>query len=318
MTPPAGRPLEALPGPAAPGSAIFAGPGASRPGGGASAADRGPAPAGGARAPYPPGVDAQRILTVDLGNSGGSAALVSMAPGAAPAVEVVGRWTVAEELPRLAELARTGNPGTASMSAVGALDREERVHRLLADAGLTVMRRPDPGLELRLIEPETCGADRQYAARGALELERAGPVRVIVVDVGTALTVDAAIREVDGTCAFLGGAIALGPGSHARALSGAGARLPEFDLDGPVAALGRSTPGALRAGVVVGSEGAAAELVRRITEEAHGGPEGVAVHLTGGARHFVEGRLASEHGTALRVHPALVHLGLGHAAAGAR
>ena len=263
-------------------------------------------------------MDAQRILTVDLGNSGGSAALVTRAPGASPAVEIVGGWTVAEEAFRLAELARAGVSATAALSVVGALDREERARRLLADAGLTVMKRPDPGLELRLIEPATCGADRQYAARGALELERAGHARVIVVDVGTALTVDAATRGGDGTCAFLGGAIALGPGSHARALSDAGARLPDFDLDGPVAALGHSTPGALRAGVVVGLEGAAAELVRRIAGEAHGGLEGVAVHLTGGARRFVEARLASEHGAALRVHPALVHLGLGHAAAGAR
>ncbi|MEC8512944.1 MAG: type III pantothenate kinase [Planctomycetota bacterium] len=260
-------------------------------------------------------MDAQRILTVDLGNSGGSAALLSQAPGAAPSVEVVGCWSVAEEEVRLTEFARAGRTTAAALSAVGALDREARVHRLLEDEGLVVAQRPDPGLELRLTGPETCGADRQYAARGALALERAGLARVIVVDVGTAMTVDAATREEDGTRTFLGGAIALGPGTHARALSDVGARLPEFDLEGPVAALGRSTPGALRAGVIVGLEGAAVELVRRIAGEAHGGLEGVAVHLTGGARHFVEARLAGEHGAALRVHPALVHLGLGQAAA---
>ena len=188
-----------------------------------------------ARALYPPGVDAQRILTVDLGNSGGSAALVNKTPGAAPTVEVVGNWTAAEETTELARVARAAGAATAALSAVGALDREERSRHLLAGSGLTVVVRPDPGLQLRLIEPETCGADRQYAARGALELERSGPARVIVVDVGTALTVDAAIREGDGTRTFLGGAIALGPGSHARALSSAGARLPEFDLDGAVA-----------------------------------------------------------------------------------
>lgn len=263
-------------------------------------------------------MDAQRILTVDLGNSGGSAALVNKTPGAAPAVEVVGNWTAAEETTELARVARAAGAATAALSAVGALDREERSRHLLAGSGLTVVVRPDPGLQLRLIEPETCGADRQYAARGALELESASSARVIVVDVGTALTVDAAIREGDGTRTFLGGAIALGPGSHARALSSAGARLPEFDLEGAAAALGRSTPEALRAGVLVGLEGAVVELVRRIAGEAHGGLEGVAVHLTGGARRFVEGRLAEEHGAALRTHAALVHLGLGHAAAETR
>lgn len=263
-------------------------------------------------------MDAQRILTVDLGNSGGSAALVSGDPGAAPAVEVLAGWTVAEEAARLAELARATGAATVALSAVGALDREGRARRLLAEAGLSVVARPDPGLELRLIGPETCGADRQYAARGALELERSSHARVIVVDVGTALTVDAAAREGDGRRIFLGGAIALGPGSHARALSGVGARLPEFHLEGSVAALGRSTPDALRAGVLVGLEGAVVELVRRIAGEAHGGLESVAVHLTGGARQFVEARLAGEHGPALRTHPALVHLGLGHAAAETR
>ena len=315
MTPLAGRPHEALLEPAAPGSAISAGPGALRPAGASPSADRRRAAADAGRAAYPPGVDAQRILTVDLGNSGGSAALMSPSPGAAPALEVVGGWTVAEEEPRLAELARVGGAAAAALSAVGALEREARARLLLEDAGLAVVQRPDPGLELRLIGPETCGADRQYAARGALELERASLARVIVVDVGTALTVDAATRERDGRRAFLGGAIALGPGSHARALSDVGARLPEFELEGAAAALGRSTPAALRAGVLVGLEGAVVELVRRIAVEAHGGLEGVAVHLTGGARHLVEGRLAAEHGVALRVHPALVHLGLGHAAA---
>lgn len=275
---------------------------------------------------------AQRILTVDLGNSGGSAALASRGAGSPWSVESLGGWPASGEEQRLAELAAGSGATAAALSAVGAHDREDRAVALLESAGLDVARRPDPGLELRLTNPETCGADRQYAARGALELESleaeslesesveagaSGPARVIVVDVGTALTVDAATAGGEGPV-FLGGAIALGPGSHARALASAGARLPEFDLDGAVPALGRSTPEALRSGVVVGLEGATVELVRRIAEEAHGGLDGVAVHLTGGARHFVEARLAAEHGAALRVHPALVHLGLAHAAAGLR
>lgn len=261
------------------------------------------------------------LLTVDLGNSGGSAALVRRRGGVWVA-RVLDGWPAREELAGLAlalgEAQAAGRLVGAAVSAVGDVAREAAVVGWLEGQGLAVAARPDAGLELRIDFPETCGSDRQYAVRGALEEERArggGAARVLAVDVGTALTVDAGSwRDGEGP-AFLGGAIALGPGAHARALTAAGARLPAFDLEGEIPALGRSTRGALRSGVAVGLVGAVGELVERIAAEAFGGLEGVGVYLTGGARGFVEERLARDHGAALRVRPALVHAGLAHGAA---
>jgi pantothenate kinase type III len=160
--------------------------------------------------------------------------------------------------------------------------------------------RPEPGLAIACREPEKVGRDRLFAARGALGLCRAS---AIVVDAGTALTVDA-VRE-DGT--FLGGAIAPGPSLLATALAEGTARLPRIEPKPRPSALGRSTEEALQAGVVVGFRGAARELVDRVEEEA--GFRGAPVVLTGGAGRFL--REPSAFG-ARRVleEPDLVHLGL--------
>lgn len=262
-------------------------------------------------------VTATTTLTVDLGNSGGSAALVTFGD-AGPEARELARWDLTREALELHHLSRAlgeERPARAAVSAVGNLARERRAVRSLELLGLDVQARPDCGLELRLTNPETCGSDRQYAARAALELESraARDGRVLVVDVGTALTVDAAERQPGGPV-FLGGSISLGPGSHARALAAAGARLPDFDLDGGIRALGRSTPEALRSGVVVGLVGATLELAERIADEAFGGTGDVQLHLTGGARSFVEPRLAAAFPGRLHVDPFLVHVGLAHAA----
>jgi type III pantothenate kinase len=159
---------------------------------------------------------------------------------------------------------------------------------------------PEPGLAVACLEPEKVGRDRLFAARGALELCRAS---AIVVDAGTALTVDA-VRE-DGT--FLGGAIAPGPTLLAKVLAEGTARLPRIEPRPRPAALGRTTEEALQAGVVVGFRGAARELVERVSDEA--GFAGAPVVLTGGAGRFLREPNAF---VARRVfeEPDLVHIGL--------
>ncbi|MFT7677583.1 MAG: pantothenate kinase type III [Planctomycetota bacterium] len=140
---------------------------------------------------------------------------------------------------------------------------------------------PDSGLELRIKHPETVGADRLFAARGALaRLGRSA----IVVDAGTALTVDVLLVE-GGRGIFLGGAIAPGPALLAQALGRGGARLHEINPQPGAPALGRETAAALEAGVVVGFEGAALELVRRVAAEAQ--LEAAPVLLAGGAAVFL-------------------------------
>jgi type III pantothenate kinase len=161
--------------------------------------------------------------------------------------------------------------------------------------------------------PQTVGRDRLYAARGALEWTGRAAV---VIDAGTALTVDAVRPLDDGPFAgaFLGGAIAPGPALLADALARGGALLPRVEPELDVPALGRDTPSALRAGIAVGFAGAARELAARVAAEA--GLGGAPIVLTGGARAYVRDVLLDDFEVLEDEH--LVHRGLAAAVRGVR
>jgi type III pantothenate kinase len=242
-------------------------------------------------------------LAVDLGNTRLKLALWDRARAqAASAVALPSR---AESLDELASwLARAPRPAAAALASVGAADLEDDVlRRLRAAVDGPVIAGPDAGLSIELQAPERVGRDRLYAARGARE--RLGR-SAIVVDAGTALTVDALVVESDGRARFLGGAIAPGPDLWAQALAARGARLPLVVPEPGAPALGRDTEGALRGGIAVGFRGAARELVRRVAREA--GLDGAPVVLTGGARGFLLGPAFAE--GPLEVEPDLVVRGL--------
>ena len=98
-------------------------------------------------------------------------------------------------------------------------------------------------LPTRYREPDRCGADRLVAALAAQELGRG---KVVVVDAGTAITVDG----VNGEGTFLGGQILPGLGLSLEALARHTA-LPSVslaELQDPVPVLGRSTVECLVAG----------------------------------------------------------------------
>lgn len=253
------------------------------------------------------------VLTLDLGNSNGSLARVARcADGGGVDASELARGTARDLAWLEAALERSGDAAVAAISAVGSSEAEARAAEILRSAA-PVQVRPDAGLHLAIRSPETCGSDRQYAMRAALEDARvAGHTRALVLDAGTALTVDAGEWR-DDRPVFRGGAIALGPGTSADALARAGARLPEPVLDPAAPALGRSTPEALTAGVVVGFRGAVRELAREVLREAFGGPRGVRAYLTGGALAFAETALDELGVGAPSVDPLLVHRGLFHA-----
>ena len=219
--------------------------------------------------------------------------------------------------------------------AVASVASDERLAALtstLADEGLRApLVNPSSGLHLALERPETCGFDRQYAARAALG-RQAGPC--VVVDAGTALTVDAvvpaghpsarALEAIGGTApvdvagVFLGGAIAPGPRMLAEALGRGGARLWEVDLSPDAPALGRSSDEAMRSGVVVGHAGAAVHLARAVARGAGLGEldRATPVWLTGGAAPFVRYALEEAFGSELHVATGLVLEGLAAAIGG--
>src|SRR6185503_14975808 len=138
-------------------------------------------------------------------------------------------------------------PALAAMASVAAREPTERVRALLSARCGRLLISPDSGLENRCSEPERVGADRLYAAAGAVALYARS---CVVVDAGTALTVDA-VFVGDGTRAFLGGAIAPGPRLLAAALASGTARLPLIEPRVGAQALGTVTEDATQAGVVV-------------------------------------------------------------------
>lgn len=140
-----------------------------------------------------------------------------------------------------------------------------------------------PSLRLRVRRPAEVGWDRVANAQAGHAL--AGGAAVCV-DAGTALTVDAVTSRGE----FLGGAIAPGLGSMARALERDCAALPLVPLRPTRRGVGRETSEALRAGIVLGAAGMVDRLIaearRRLDEPCR-------VFLTGGDRGLLASGLAT-------------------------
>lgn len=178
---------------------------------------------------------------------------------------------------RIAELGFEGPPGDgiAVVSVVPAMTELLREAARVIGARLLIADATTVPLEVRLAHPSRVGTDRLLAAWGA-QLHHGAPL--IVVDLGTATTVDAV--AADG--AFLGGAILPGMELGLAALARGTAQLPEVKLAPPARAIGEDTVAALRSGVVLGHLGAIRELVTRIAAElAPDGPRPTVV-VTGG------------------------------------
>jgi type III pantothenate kinase len=243
------------------------------------------------------------MLTLDLGNSRLKARLWRRAAGGC---ECVARFDDADDEPALAEFARwlaLQQAELAALASVASPERTERVRRAAAGRVGRLLVAPDSGLENRCREPERVGQDRLYAAAGAAALLGRS---CLVVDAGTALTVDALLVS-GATRAFLGGAIAPGPALLATALASGTARLPRIEPRPGAHALGTDTETAIQAGVAVGFRGAAAGLVEEVAREA--GLSDAPVALTGGAHEFLL-RPRPFSPRALVLEPELVHRGL--------
>ena len=86
---------------------------------------------------------------------------------------------------------------------------------------------------------------------------------MIVVDFGTATTFDVVSPKPE----YLGGVICPGIGISADALFSRAARLPRVDLAKPPSVVGRSTVGAMQAGLFYGYIGLVEGVVQRIRDE---------------------------------------------------
>jgi type III pantothenate kinase len=131
-------------------------------------------------------------------------------------------------------------------------------------------------------DPDELGPDRLAAAVAAAAFHG---TPVIVVSIGTAVTVDA----VSGKGEFLGGAIAIGPETALEALAQRAARLPEVEFSPEAAPIGRSSSDCLKSGALFGTVGAINELVRLQREELG---RDTRLVLSGGLWEFVAPRIA--------------------------
>jgi len=137
-----------------------------------------------------------------------------------------------------------------------------------------VNREMETGLKNRYDDPGAVGADRIVNAVAA---GRHYGLPVIIVDIGTATTVEA----VDGEGCYLGGAILTGLQVALEALVSRTAKLPSVDLEEePPRVIATNTPDSIRSGFIYGYAGAIDALVRRSREEL--GEEDVRVVATGG------------------------------------
>ena len=141
---------------------------------------------------------------------------------------------------------------------------------------ITLLSAGDLPLVVELKRPDFVGVDRLLDALAANHL-RTSDRPAVVVDVGTAITVDLVSAEG----AFRGGAILPGIAMSARAMHEFTDLLPLIEMDElstPPPALGTVTVDAMRSGLFWGAVGA----IRQLTEQL-AGDDDPQVFLTGGA-----------------------------------
>lgn len=153
---------------------------------------------------------------------------------------------------------------------------EEGVRRYLGKEPFFVRPGIKTGMPLRVEAPQELGADRLCDAVAA-HRKYGGPC--VVIDFGTAVTWE--VVSADG--AYLGGAIAPGPGVTADALSLATAKLPQVALSPPPRVIGKGTVDSIQSGVFYGYLGLVEGVTRRILGELGEAP----VIATGGFAHLI-------------------------------
>lgn len=171
-------------------------------------------------------------------------------------------------------------------------------------APLWVDFRVPGGVPISYPDPRTIGADRLANAAAAASF---GKLPAIVVDFGTAVTFDV----IDEKGSYLGGIIAPGLPTAARALHEKTALLPLTLIRKISTSVGKSTEEAIRIGLLLGAVGLVREAVSRIRREMFPGKKPFVI-ATGGDSDLVD-RLSRQGGGAKvidRVDPLLTLRGL--------
>lgn len=205
------------------------------------------------------------IIAVDAGNSAIKLALVDgqvlRSEERLPTREAAARASLAATLRGLCAKAED-SPVEALVLVSVVPAWTEAVHLVAAELRINLLLADHTSIPMptRLAQPAGVGSDRLLDAFAASRLHGSP---VIVVDLGTATTVDA----VDASGAFLGGAILPGIQLGMRALAFGTAQLPRVQVTELPHAIGRDTAGSISSGLLLGQIGAVRELVERIAVE---------------------------------------------------
>lgn len=134
------------------------------------------------------------------------------------------------------------------------------------------------GIAILTDNPKEVGADRIANAVGAHAMFEGQAI--VVVDFGTALTLDAVSERGE----YLGGAIAPGIDTSSTALFQSTAQIRRVELVAPPAAIGKSTVTSVQSGIIFGTAALVDGLVERVSKELGGDARVVA---TGGLAPMV-------------------------------
>lgn len=236
------------------------------------------------------------LLTLDIGNSavkggvfdGSEWARVFTVDHPSDAPPDAAVWADALR-PHLRDL-KIDRVGLVSVVPAATSAIADAARALTDDAPVTLVGTDLPlPFELAYETPETLGADRLAAAvAGWVRYGRPAGRSVLVVDAGTALTVEVVRR--DGT--YLGGTIGAGPALTRRALRMGTAQLPDVPLTLPDDPVGRSTTTALQSGLLWGLVATAQGLTARLAATL---PDAPVLVLTGGWGSLLRRHLDASH-----------------------
>ena len=220
-----------------------------------------------------------RLAAVDIGNSSLKLGLFSLTgDDALPLPTDVLENTSAESL--VAACCRISTDSlawrVASVNRASAGRLAECVGRTRPADDYRLLHRSDLPLSVDVAHPDRVGMDR-LAAAVAIDRLRSADCPAIVVDAGTAITVDA----VSQTGVFLGGAILPGLALAAKALAAHTDQLPHVTThwESEPAAIGKSTEHAIQSGAFWGAVGAVRALIEQMSAELESPPQ---VFVAGG------------------------------------
>ncbi len=190
-----------------------------------------------------------------------------------------------------------GGVGICSVVPRATQELREMTRRYFGFEPIVVEAGVKTGISVLTENPKEVGADRIANAVGAHELY---PNRaVVVVDFGTAITVDAVSAKGE----YLGGAIAPGLDISATALFAATAQIRRVELVPPPSAIGKNTTASVQSGLIYGTAALVDGLVERVVDELGGD---ACVVATGG----LAARIADHCRTVEKIEPILTLNGL--------